>query len=688
MCEHNAKGFGRQLSHTFIELLSTCDVIVGHNLCFDLSYVFKSSEIQQFLLRGGTIWDTQVAEYILTAQQHQYSSLADLQEKYLGQKKKIERVSRLYAKGVGADKIVQARTRCPRLWKQYEEYCRLDGSTTLEIFKQQYISAKQQNMHQVVQLYQDYLLSLINMSTTGIQLDMKACEQTLTDFNLESISYLERAQDFIKPLWKNPRLPKFNINSPDHRSAILFGGEIKNVISTLVGKYKNGNDKYKSIEHKIWIDGFQVDKSCSTETKKKGIYSTDKKVVLPKLLSATKDERLKTYIGHQQKSAEYNDGVKVIEKGFLKFQVGGVLYPNFNNTAVITGRLSSSKPNLQNVTKKTDIGKALHSLFIAPEGWKCISIDFAQLEIWVSALLSGDENLIADLQSGIDMHCVRVSMMEDCTYEHAVQMCKVEKNKEWVNKRSAAKTFSYQRAYGAGVKKLVEFTGLSKETIERLIEKEELRYPKASNLWMVVKDSIEKTKTFSMRKNIHVTSDSESGEHRFYKNIELLPIFDNVGNVDYNRDVPELRKIGYWTSITGKKYHFPDIGQMTKFGLKRSVTPTIMKNYPMQGTAADIQGATTAELLRLLVKHSDKILMINEVHDSKSFYVRIESINKAVPLIVNIIEDVSNIFEKRFGVKVPFKFPIDVEIGDNFGDMEKLDLERDNEGKCIGISKG
>lgn len=249
--EHCKDGFGRKLPANMSSMLTTSDIIVGHNLSFDLSYIYYLQEIKDFILRGGIIWDTQVAEYILTAQQHQYASLSDLQEKYLGSKKKVEKISKLYAIGVGANRIIKAKNKCHRLFKQYEEYCHLDGRTTLQIFKQQFIKAKRENILAVIRLYQDYLLSLINMTCSGIELDMNKCEKTLADFNLKHIEYLEKAQNLIKPYWNNDRLPKFNINSPDHKSAILFGGEIKNVLRTKVGKYKNGNDKYSNVEHKI-----------------------------------------------------------------------------------------------------------------------------------------------------------------------------------------------------------------------------------------------------------------------------------------------------------------------------------------------------------------------------------------------------------------------------------------------------
>jgi DNA polymerase I-like protein with 3'-5' exonuclease and polymerase domains len=97
-------------------------------------------------------------------------------------------------------------------------------------------------------------------------------------------------------------------------------------------------------------------------------------------------------------------------------------------------------------------------------------------------------------------------------------------------------------------------------------------------------------------------------------------------------------------------------------------------NYPMQGTAADIQGATTAALLKVLLTKADRIKMINEVHDSKWFYIREDVLEPCLKWLKDIIEDVPKIFLERFGVKVPFKFPVEIEVGDNFGEMEKMKI--------------
>lgn len=670
--EHNRDGFSRSPPIGMLEKLKNTDIIIGHNLGFDLPYIWGCRELTDFILRGGVIWDTQVAEYILTAQQHQYSSLADLQVKYLGKKEKLDRISKLYAQGVGADKIVQKGRKAYRLWSEYEKYCKLDGSTTLEIFKAQYIRAQKEDMLNIVKLYQDYLLSLINMTCTGIELDIVKCEQTRTDFNLKHIEYLEKAQGCITSVWNNPRLPKFNINSPDHKSAVLFGGEVKNVIRTKVGKYKNGNDKYANVQHKIWIDGFQIPKSITRPTKKQGYYATDS-LIMKEISVKTRNPVIKNYCELQKEAMMYKKASKTYVEAFINLSVEGKLYPNFNNVATTTGRLSSSKPNMQNVSKRNKFGKILHRLFVAPKGWKCVQMDFSQLEVWVMAWLSQDKLLTKHLLDGVDMHCVRLGYYSDKSYEELVQLCKTDAVPEWVSARSAAKTVSYQMAYGAQPPKVAESTGLPLETVELIYEKEAETYPGTINLSAKVVASIEKSATFSMGKNIPASQKKGINGNKFYKNIEMLPIFDKCGNISYTKE--EFRKVGYWTSPIGKKYHFLQTGRAFGNRINKGFSFTQPKNYPMQGTAADIQGATTAELLKLLTKHPDKIKMINEVHDSKWFYVKEEFMGKILPKIQDIIEDVPKIFSRRFGNKTPFKFPVDVEIGDNFADMESYSRE-------------
>jgi DNA polymerase I-like protein with 3'-5' exonuclease and polymerase domains len=671
---HELTGFSRQLPDPVcsnLEQMGKGDLIIGVNLGFDLRLMWNhNNELRDFFVRGGQVWDCQCAEYILTAQQHCFASLGELQEKYLGHKQKVDRISRLYQKKIGADKILQARTRCPRLFALYEKYCKLDGVTPLKIFKKQYIRAKKEGMLDIVMLYQDYLASLINMSSTGIHLDTEKIGELRIQYEKKYIEYLEKAQDKLKDVWTDERLPEFNVNSNDHKSAALFGGMIKNKIREHVGQYKNGKDKFKFVEYNIPVVGLGVDTKLTEESRKEGVYKTDTHVI-ERILHESNNNNAIEYCKYQKEAMSYKKTISTYLDGFERVAVDGVLYPNFNNCQTVTGRLSSSNPNNQNVSKRNKFGKDLHSLFIALPGWVCVQIDYSQLEIFVLAWLSNDKKLREDLLNGVDLHCVRLSYYVDKTYDELIQLCKVDADPYWVGLRTAAKIVSYQSAYGAMPKKISQSSGLDVETVETIFEKEKQNYSNAAQLGDTVRQTAERSKKLSYGQNIpYVMKKGKNGSRIDKNGVELLPIFDKAGNVVYNDNY--VRMVGYWQSPTNKKYHFLENGRRLRNGdVSQGVSFTQTKNYPMQGSAADIQGATTAELLKACLTRPDKIKMINEVHDSKWFYIREDEKDVIIPWIVGVMEDIPKVFLRRFGIHVPFKFPVDVEIGEDFANMQE-----------------
>lgn len=616
----------------------------------------------------------QVAEYLLTGQQHTFASLAELQEKHLGEKVKPNRISYLFSKGIGADRIVKARDRCTRLYNLYYHYCMTDVQTPLLIKAKQMEIAEREGMVAVIELYNDYLLAIINMTCTGINIDMIRCEQTLRDFNLKYIDYLEQAVSKVKSFWSDERLPEFNINSPDHKSAALFGGRIKCSVRREVGLFKNGNVKYKKIDEYVEIKGFRVPSSISRPSAKDGFFSTDDKV-MKKVLAKTKNQELKDYCKLQQQAMMYKKAGNTYCQAFLDRSTNGILYPNFNNTATKTGRLSSSEPNMQNVTSKGELGKPLHKIFVAPDGWECVSIDFSQLEKWVQAWVSGDQNLTEKLLAGFCLHCVTLSEKEQMPYEEVYSLAVVKEVQEWVDKRKNAKPVSFQMDYGAMPPKVAESTGLPLSVVEELFALDKELYPqKHSFFGEYLPEYIENHSSLSYACNI---PSYKKGNHkdsaRFAGEIEILPVFDNFGNVYYNDK--NLRRVGYWQNEYGKKYHFLEKGRQTKWGLRRSFSFTQPKNYPNQGGGGDIQAATSAALLKTLILKKDRIKMVNEIHDSKWFYVRKDVLDKCLRYLKETIEDVPKIFLERFGIKVPFKFPVGIEVGPNFADMQKYEFK-------------
>lgn len=690
----------RTLVGNLQEEIYSADYIIGHNIGFDLSYIWDDSSFKGYIKRGGKIWDTQYAEYLLTGQQHKTASLAELQLKYLGEKEKPSRITSLYKKGIGADKIVKAQERCPRLWKLYNEYCRSDGATPLLIFKAQYIRAKREGMLPLIELYNDYLLGQINMSCTGIRIDVLKVEKLLKEYNIKHLEYLQQAQEILKSVWVDERLPIFNINSTDHKSVVLFGGEVSLEESVQRGYYKNGNPRFKKQEIKIQVKGFGLDTKLTHPNKKVGFYSTDDKVLAAiKTDSRTPPEVLK-YCELQELSMKYKKAAKTYCQAFLDRSIDGVLYPHFNNTITPTGRLSSSEPNMQNIPSKNELAKDLMGCLVCDKGWKCVTIDFSQLEKWVQALVSGDENLIEKLLDGTCLHCLTLANIEGLDYNYVYRKAKVEQDKEWDVKRTNIKPIGFRMDYGGMPRGTATDLGLSLEYVESVHAADKALFPQKYRFFEEELPAVVKsTTTYSLACNIAASRTKGKDGSQLLGKAELLPIFDKSGNVYYNNK--DLRNIGYWQTNYGKKYHFVDFGRATvkhnkeymnefiyidgkkiqKYknvpvinNLRRSFPMPRFKNYPNQGGAADIQGATTAEIQKMLLTKADKIRMHVEIHDSKLLTVRVDVLAPCLKWLKEVIENVPKIFLRRFGITIPFKFPVEIKVGDNFGEMKKYDI--------------
>lgn len=673
---HKEEGYNRQLPAIVVKMLDHADVIIGHNLPFDLSYIFHMKEFKAFLSRGGQAWDTQIAEYLLSGQRHSFASLAELQLIYLNKKIKERKISYLFSKGIGADKIVAARTRCPRLFSLYEKYALSDVSTVLQIFPKQYAKAKQLGMLDVIKLYNNYMLCLLVVQNTGIPVDITMCEKTLRDFKLKTVEYLEQATNLITPLW-NEELGKFNINSPKDKSAILFGGTYIIKRKEEVGKFKNGNTKFKLVDHEVRIDGFGVGTAITEESAIKGRYKTGADIV-EKIAKKTSNDKLRKYCELQRLSMNYGKMCSTYLEPFLNLSIDGLLYPNYNNTMTITSRLSSSKPNLQNVPSKGEMLLPIQGQLVAPEGWVAISADYSQLEIHVSAYLANDPALTNDLLSGVDFHVKRLSYAEDLPYEEVYDKCKVKKLPEWEEKRTKAKTISYQKAYGASPQSLAITTGLDQELIKKIFEKEDIEYPQVALFNKSVMDAVINNQELSCEKQLpSMKKGGGKDSKRFIAGMELLPIIDSDGNIRFDQE--EYRHVGYYTAITRKRYSFEEIGRVGWNGITRKgYSTTQTKNYHIQGTAGDVQAASSAALLPLLLKHGDKVKMVNEIHDSKWFLIKKEYIPQMLPIIKELMENVPANFKKMLNVDMPFRIPVDFKQGQNFAEMEGIEVNLTN----------
>lgn len=317
--------------------IDECDRIVGFNLKFDLHW----------LRRVGITWgqkrvyDVQATEFVLSGQTHKFPSLNDVSQKYLG-KSKIDEVAALWDAGVQTTDIP---------WETLSAYAAEDVCLTLSCADRQQ-SQTPHSLSRLVSIVNQDLLVLEEMEWNGIKFDRERAEVKARELEREIIHLQEKHQMLHN-------VPNFNWGSPDHLSALLYGGTIREEVRIPVGHYKTGAKvgqprfKIEEREHKL-PRLFKPPKG--SELKKDGLWSVDE-VTLASLESEhplLKD--LLTIKKYQKEVSTYLRGFgrRQDEGGYSDF-----IYGQFNQCVAATGRLSSSNPNLQNLSE--EIGKCLTS---------------------------------------------------------------------------------------------------------------------------------------------------------------------------------------------------------------------------------------------------------------------------------------------------------------------------------------
>ncbi len=675
---HKKNGFKRKLPFRLRLQLLNNPVIVGTNLKFDLCYIWNNSEFKAWMKRGGKIWDIQVARYLLSGQRHSFPSLAELQKLYLGIKTKKDRISYLFSKQIGANEIIAARNRCPRIWKLYTQYGIEDGRTPLLIMQQQFRQAKAEGMLPIIQLYNEYLLGLCMIETNGLTIDIPQAEIRLQEFTQAMINSLRKAEEIVKQYWTDDRLPMLNLQSPTHASVILFGGHIKCKVTRGTGVIiqsgpNKGKEKTKKMDEMVEVKGFQLSDMHSNKTKT-GYYQTGEEVI-NNIYKNSKNEIAKTYCRFRREASAYKQKISTYLNAFLFKSVNGLVYPNYNNTETITSRLSASQPNVQNIPKHGEFYKLIQGLIIAPPGWTCVQIDFSQLEVYCRALLSGAQSLISDLISGVDFHVQNMCWGEGITYEEGYRLSKIEEVPEWKAKRSQAKPISFGEAYGQMPESMSDRTGIPLQIVQQIYKQMQENYPELVEFESAVVHEVQGSAVVCKKQDLPEkmtkgNKDSKGMSRKFNGEMELLPIRARDKKT-FSFNWQEPRHVGFYKSLTGKKYSFEEYGSIKKDGgIFRYFKPTQMKNYAMQGTAGDVQAITTVGMLSFLLDNEDKVRIVNEIHDSKWFIVKNEHLVDIIPKLCAIMSNASTLLMERFKVKIEFDFKCDAEYGPNFAEMQ------------------
>ena len=334
------------------------------------------------------------------------------------------------------------------------------------------------------------------------------------------------------------------------------------------------------------------------------------------------------------------------KKGMLTLVDEGIIHHKLNHTSTVTSRMSSSDPNLQNIPRgdTSDVKKMFVSRFT--EGLLA-EIDYSQLEVVIQGVLSEDPTLCEDLRNKTDFHCKRLSAKVGEDYLHVWNMCHVEEDPWYKKQRTIAKTFSFQRAYGAGAGTIAADIGVPVEEIKELIAAEEKMYPGVVQFDRKLEATI---------------------------NANRIPTKEKL----YVDGIAFSRGQSHWDSPTGTRYVWKE-GITPTFlhekGKYTGFSPTERKNYPMQGFGGEVVQTMLGKVFRYFVANdmfNGDVLLINSVHDCVLLDGHSDKFIPVVKKVQSILESVPEVFNEAFPDKlnITVPFPCESEVGKDLFYME------------------
>ena len=585
------------------KLVGLQPVFCGHNLSFDLMYLYQDNDLK-VALQSYKIWDTQLAEYILSAQQTKFSSLDELSVKY-GLPVKDSAIKKYFEAGLGSDKIPRA---------ELDPYLIQDVQNTRAIARKQYERAVEQDQLTLILTQMEALHATTEMQFNGLHIDMDALSkytvEVVTDYAKVRVGLEEIAAGCVE-----------DINSPKQWSQYFFGGTKKVKTKEVVGLYKNGNTKYKLVEKIVDIPA-AIDYTPDPDkvSEKTGQVSVDD-TVLNDMLKHTLDPKLLVIIAALLQYREQSKQLSTYVQGLSKHTIGDFIHGKLNHTATVTGRLSSTNPNLQNISNNP-IKQIFTSRY---RRGLIVEVDFNQLEVVALAHVTGDKQLIADISGGVDIHSALYEAMFG--------------RKPTKEERKPFKSRTFQLIYGAGAKAISKQAGCSLDEAKKFIDVFYKRYPSVGKWHTEFAAQVDKLATYEI---------------------------DEEGLRSKQRSYVLKTETGRHFSF--KEYHNPDSWSSRSYNF----SPTELKNYPVQGLATgDIVPMMLGKIFRVL-KGRDDVKMVNTIHDSLMFDVEVASAVNFLLEITDILKETHTYFEETFGKPLALKLNAGASYGSNWYNMEEM----------------
>jgi DNA polymerase-1 len=258
----------------------------------------------------------------------------------------------------------------------------------------------------------------------------------------------------------------------------------------------------------------------------------------------------------------------------------GRIHTSYNQTATITGRLSSSEPNVQNIPVRTEEGREIRRAFVAAPGHLLISADYSQIELRILAHYSRDKALLESFQKEEDVH-----------RRTAAEIFAVQSDEVTGDQRRQAKTINFGIIYGMGPYRLARDLGISQKTARHAIQRYFERYQ---------------------------------------------------GVRSYTEEMPKVgREQGFVSTLFQRKRFLPDLHSRNR-NVRQFAERTAI-NTPIQGSAADIIKLAMVRIEKKLEATSLPAQMIMQVQDELVFEVEASRAEDVAAFVQEEMESVATL---------------------------------------------
>jgi DNA polymerase-1 len=465
---------------------------LGQNLKYD-AHVLANHGIAL----AGIAHDTLLQSYVLES--HRSHDLDALAERHLGAKT----ITYDEVTGKGASRIPFEQVEVARA----TEYAAEDADVALQLHRALWPQIEADG--KLLYIYRDIEMPLLpvlrDMERRGVLLDIPALEAQGRELADKLVELERRAHGLAgRP---------FNLNSPKQIQEILFERQGIKPVKKTPG----------------------------------GAPSVDEEVLQSLALDHPLASLLLDYRALAKLKSTYADKLpRMVDPG------SGRVHTNYAQAVAVTGRLSSTDPNLQNIPVRTAEGRRIREAFIAPPGSLIVSADYSQIELRIMAHLSGDPGLLRAFAEGQDVHRAT-----------AAEVFGVEPEAVSAEQRRYAKVINFGLIYGMSEFGLAAQLGVERTAARAYMDRYFARYP---------------------------------------------------GVAEYmNRTREQARKQGYVETVFGRRLWLPEIASASP--ARRQGAERAAINAPMQGTAADLVKLAMIRVHRWLATERLSSRLVMQVHD-------------------------------------------------------------------------